>query len=53
MKDELEDWLRDMVCDGKLDLTEAQKEIAENWIAAYKKYFHTERPLDGDWKQRP
>jgi anti-sigma factor RsiW len=53
VKDELEDWLRDMVCDGKLDLTEAQREIAENWIAAYKKYFHTERPLDGDWKQRP
>lgn len=53
VKDELEDRLRDMVCDGRLDLTEAQREIAENWIAAYKKYFHTEQPLDGDWKQRP
>ncbi len=46
VKDALEDRLRDMVCDGSLDLTQAQKEIAGNWIAAYKKYFHTERPLD-------
>jgi anti-sigma factor RsiW len=53
VKDELEDRLREMVCDGRLDLTEAQREIAENWIAAYKKYFHTEQPLDGDWKYRP
>ena len=51
MKDDLEDRLREMVCDGSLDLTEAQKEIAANWIAAYKKYFHTEQPLDVDWKQ--
>ena len=46
VKDELEDRLRDMVCDGSLDLTAAQQEIATNWIAAYKKYFHTEKPLD-------
>jgi hypothetical protein len=52
VKDALEDRLRDMVCNGSLDLTEAQKEIAENWIAAYKKYFHTERPLEEHWKQR-
>ena len=45
VKDELEDRLRDMVCDGNLNLTEAQHEIARNWIAAYKKYFRTERPL--------
>lgn len=53
VKDELEDRLREMVCGGKLDLTEAQREIAENWIAAYKKYFHTEKPLAGDWKEQP
>jgi hypothetical protein len=41
-----------MVCAGSLDLTQAQKEIAENWIAAYKKYFHTEQPLEEHWKQR-
>lgn len=45
VKDELEDRLRELVCDGGLDLTEAQQEIATNWIAAYRKYFHTDRPL--------
>ena len=33
VKDALEDRLREMVCDGSLDLTEAQQEIAVNWIA--------------------
>jgi hypothetical protein len=45
VKDALEDRLRELVCDGNLDLTEAQREIATDWIAAYKKYFHTEEPL--------
>jgi len=45
VKDALEDRLRAMVCDGSLDLSEAQREIAEDWIAAYKKYFHTNKPL--------
>jgi hypothetical protein len=45
VKDALEDRLREMVCGGNLDLTEAQREIATNWIAAYKKYFHTDQPL--------
>lgn len=45
VKDDLEDRLRSMVCDGSLDLAEAQHEIAANWIAVYKKYFHTEYPL--------
>jgi hypothetical protein len=34
-----------MVCTGQVDLTTAQREIASDWIAAYKKYFHTDRPL--------
>jgi hypothetical protein len=34
-----------MVCGGQLDLATAQHEIAVNWIAAYKKYFHTRQPL--------
>jgi len=46
VKDELEDHLRDLVCRGQLDLTTAQREIAMNWIEAYKKYFHTDRPLE-------
>jgi hypothetical protein len=28
-----------------LDLSEAQREIATDWIAAYKKYFHNDAPL--------
>ena len=45
VKDALEARLRDMVCNGDLDLGEAQQELASNWISAYKKYFHTETPL--------
>ncbi len=45
VKDALEDRLRDMVCAGEIDLPAAQREIAENWIEAYKKYFHTDHPL--------
>jgi len=44
-KDALEDRLHEMVCDGKLSLPVAQKEIAGDWISAYKKYFHTNEPL--------
>jgi hypothetical protein len=46
VKDALEDHLRGLVCDGRLDLATAQREIAGNWIEAYKKYFHTDRPLN-------
>jgi hypothetical protein len=45
VKDALEDHLHQMVCQGNLDLATAQHEIAVNWIEAYKKYFHTDRPL--------
>ena len=45
VKDELEDRLRQLVCQGKLDLPTAQRDIATNWIAAYQKYFHTGKPL--------
>jgi hypothetical protein len=41
----LEDRLREMVCGGSLDLATAQQEIAVNWIAAYKKYFRTDKLL--------
>ncbi|MEQ1947523.1 MAG: hypothetical protein ABL995_10055 [Bryobacteraceae bacterium] len=46
VKDELEDRLRQMVCSGDLDLDTAQSEISNNWIEAYKKYFHTDRPME-------
>jgi hypothetical protein len=45
VKDALENRLHEMVCDGQIDLTVAQREIASDWISAYKKYFHTEKPL--------
>jgi hypothetical protein len=45
VKDDLEERLHQMVCAGKLDLPTAQREIATDWIAAYKKYFHRDRPL--------
>jgi hypothetical protein len=45
VKDDLEERLHEMVCSGSVDLPTAQREIATDWIAAYKKYFHTEKPL--------
>ena len=45
VKDALEDRLHDLVCDGRLDLVAAQHDISSDWIAAYKKYFHTDKPL--------
>jgi hypothetical protein len=50
VKDALEEHLHEMVCAGELDLTTAQHDIATDWIAAYKKYFHTDRPLS--WHSR-
>jgi hypothetical protein len=45
VKDALEDRLHELVCEGQLDLATAQRDIAADWVGAYKKYFHTERPL--------
>ena len=45
VKDALEDRLHGLVCAGQVDLPTAQREIAQDWIGAYKKYFHTDRPL--------
>ena len=45
VKDALEDHLRSLVCDGKIDLATAQHEISSNWIAAYQKYFKTSKPF--------
>jgi hypothetical protein len=45
VKDALEDRLHDLVCDGRLDLATAQRDISSDWIAAYRKYFETDRPL--------
>jgi hypothetical protein len=46
VKDALEDRLRELVCSGQLDLATAQRDISSDWIAAYRKYFHTDKPLE-------
>lgn len=38
VKDGLENRLHSLVCKGKISLPDAQKAIAADWIAAYKKY---------------
>ncbi len=38
IKDKLENKLHADVCAGQVDLKTAQREIAGDWIAAYKKY---------------
>jgi len=43
-KDALEDRLQHMVCNRQIDLASAQREIATDWITAYKKYFHADNP---------
>ncbi len=47
VKDDLEHLLRRLVCDGSVPLASAQRDIAADWIAAYKRYFHTDKP--GGW----
>lgn len=34
-----------MVCADKLDLHTTQYDIASDWIAAYKKYFYTDKSI--------
>lgn len=58
VKDALEDYLRGEVCGGRMDLATAQREISSDWVAAYRKFFATDRPLavhavfvkDGPWR---
>lgn len=44
-KDELENKLHELVCEKKISLETAQKEIATDWVAAYLKYI--ELPKQG------
>jgi anti-sigma factor RsiW len=46
VKDELERLLPQLVCNHQLDLPTAQRDMASDWIAAYKKYFNTDAPLE-------
>lgn len=45
VKDQLENALHDDICAGRIPLQQAQQEIATDWIAAYRKHFHTNAPL--------
>lgn len=45
VKDALEDRLHDLVCSGRISLATAQRDIASDWVVAYKKYFNTSTPL--------
>ena len=47
VKDELEDRLHELVCHGDLELSQAQHDIATNWIDAYKKYVGAQGPTTG------
>jgi hypothetical protein len=44
VKDQLEDHLHELVCQGKVQLTTAQSDLASDWVAAYKRYFNTDIP---------
>ena len=52
VKDQLEEYLHHAVCSGRVSLPVAQREIADNWIVAYKKYFRTDRPLSAHLASR-
>ena len=45
VKDELEQLLPKLVCSNQVDLAQAQREIAADWVSAYKRYFRTDVPL--------
>ncbi len=45
-KDALESRLHQLVCQGKINVATAQRDLATDWISAYKRYFHTDRPIE-------
>ncbi len=47
VKDELEQLFRRLVCNGTIDISTAQREMATDWIAAYRRYFDTDHPRTG------
>jgi hypothetical protein len=44
VKDQLENRLHDMVCAGSVPMQTAQQWIAQDWISAYQRVFHTDTP---------
>lgn len=45
VKDALEEHLHELVCQRQISLSTAQHDVSKNWIAAYRKYFHTDKPI--------
>jgi hypothetical protein len=45
VKDELERLFYRQVCEGTIDLVTAQRELASDWVSAYKRHFDTDVPL--------
>jgi len=45
VKDQLENRLHEMVCQGSVPMETAQQWIAQDWISAYQRVFHTDQPL--------
>ena len=52
VKDELERYFRRLVCAGALELATAQRELATDWIEAYRRRFRTTEPRR-DYRRRP
>lgn len=49
VKDQLENRLHELICTNQLPVEQAQREIAENWLAAYEKYIG---PLPGTQEEQ-
>lgn len=52
VKDQLENELHEELCDGTITLAQAQQEVKTDWIASYKKHFHTDLPLASKNKRK-
>ncbi len=50
-KDRLEDRLHALVCDGRVPLAQAQREIATDWIAAYRRYVGPQPQPRHEWRR--
>lgn len=53
IKDVLEERLAADVCAGRVELTNAQRDLATDWVAAYRRYFNTDVPLRAHLESGP
>jgi hypothetical protein len=53
VKDVLEERLAADVCAGRVDLQAAQRELSRDWVAAYRRYFKTDVPLQAHLEYGP